>query len=96
MNAVQTFKITKEFDDLVAVNGVDLEIQKGELFSLLGPNGAGKTTTIRMLCCLLKPTSGTASVLGYDIAKEPFKVKKLIGKRTLERTTGDDGAHGKV
>jgi len=79
MNAVQTFKITKEFDDLVAVNGVDLEIQKGELFSLLGPNGAGKTTTIRMLCCLLKPTSGTASVLGYDIAKEPFKVKKLIG-----------------
>jgi len=79
MNAVQTFKITKEFDGLVAVNGIDLEIQKGELFSLLGPNGAGKTTTIRMLCCLLKPTSGTASVLGYDIAKEPFKVKKLIG-----------------
>jgi len=79
MNAVQTFKITKKFDGLVAVNGVDLEIQKGELFSLLGPNGAGKTTTIRMLCCLLKPTRGTASVLGYDIAKEPFKVKKLIG-----------------
>jgi len=79
MNAVQTFKLTKKFDGLVAVNGVDLEIQKGELFSLLGPNGAGKTTTIRMLCCLLKPTSGTASVLGYDIAKEPFKVKKLIG-----------------
>jgi len=79
MNAVQTFKITKEFDGLVAVKGIDLEIQKGELFSLLGPNGAGKTTTIRMLCCLLKPTSGTASVLGYDIAKEPFKVKKLIG-----------------
>jgi len=79
MNAVQTFKLTKEFDSLVAVNGVDLEIQKGELFSLLGPNGAGKTTTIRMLCCLLKPTSGTASILGYDIAKEPFKVKKLIG-----------------
>jgi len=79
MNAVQTFKLTKEFDGLVAVNGVDLEIKKGELFSLLGPNGAGKTTTIRMLCCLLKPTRGTASILGYDIAKEPFKVKKLIG-----------------
>jgi ABC-2 type transport system ATP-binding protein len=79
MNAVQTFKLTKEFDGLVAVNGVDLEIKKGELFSLLGPNGAGKTTTIRMLCCLLKPTKGTASILGYDIAKEPFKVKKLIG-----------------
>jgi len=79
MNAVQTFKLTKRFNGLVAVNGVDLEIKKGELFSLLGPNGAGKTTTIRMLCCLLKPTKGTASVLGYDIAKEPFKVKKLIG-----------------
>ena len=79
MNAIQTLKLTKEFDGLVAVNGVDLEIQEGELFSLLGPNGAGKTTTIRMLCCLLKPTGGTASVLGYDIAKEPFKVKKLIG-----------------
>jgi len=79
MNAVQTLKLTKEFDGLVAVNGVDLEIKKGELFSLLGPNGAGKTTTIRMLCCLLKPTKGTASVLGHDIVKAPFEVKKLIG-----------------
>ncbi len=79
MNAVQTFKLTKEFDGLVAVNGIDLEIKQGELFSLLGPNGAGKTTAIRMLCCLLKPTRGTASILGYDIAKEPFKVKEFIG-----------------
>lgn len=79
MDAVQTFKLTKEFDGLVAVNGIDLEIKKGELFSLLGPNGAGKTTTIKMLCCLLKPTRGTASILGYDIAKDPFKVKELIG-----------------
>jgi len=79
MNAVQTFKLTKKFNGLVAVNGVDLEINKGELFSLLGPNGAGKTTTIRMLCCLLKPTKGTASVLGYDVVKAPFAVKKRIG-----------------
>ena len=79
MNAVQTFKLTKEFDSLVAVNGIDLEINKGELFSLLGPNGAGKTTTIRMLCCLLKPTSGTASILGHDVVRVPFAVKKLIG-----------------
>lgn len=64
---------------MVAVAGIDLEIKKGELFSLLGPNGAGKSTTINMLCCLLKPTSGTASLLGYDIIKEPFEVKKLIG-----------------
>jgi ABC-2 type transport system ATP-binding protein len=79
MNALQTFKLTKEFDGLIAVNGVDLQINKGELFSLLGPNGAGKTTTIRMLCCLLKPTKGTASILGYDVVKTPFSVKKLIG-----------------
>jgi ABC-2 type transport system ATP-binding protein len=79
MNAVQTFKLTKEFDSLVVVNSVDLEIRKGELFSLLGPNGAGKTTTIRMLCCLLKPTRGTASILGYDVVRAPFGVKKLIG-----------------
>jgi ABC-2 type transport system ATP-binding protein len=79
MNAIQTFKLTKRFNGLVAVNGVDLEIKKGELFSLLGTNGAGKTTTIKMLCCLLKPTKGTASVLGYDVVKAPFEVKKLIG-----------------
>jgi ABC-2 type transport system ATP-binding protein len=79
MNAVQTFKLTKEFDSLLAVNGIDLEVKKGELFSLLGPNGAGKTTTIRMLCCLLKPTRGTASILGYDVVKTPFAVKNLIG-----------------
>jgi len=79
MNAVQTFKLTKQFDGLVAVDGVELEIEKGELFSLLGPNGAGKTTTIRMLCCLLQPTSGTASVLGRDVVKTPFAIKRLIG-----------------
>lgn len=79
MNAVQTFKLTKTFNGLVAVNGIELEIEKGELFSLLGPNGAGKTTTIRMLCCLLKPTSGTASILGRDVVRTPFAVKKLIG-----------------
>jgi len=77
--AVQTLKLAKHFNDLVAVDGIDLEIKKGELFSLLGPNGAGKTTTINMLCCLLKPTSGTAQVSGYDVVKEPFKVKELIG-----------------
>lgn len=79
MNAVQTFKLTKEFDGLVAVNGIDLEVKRGELFSLLGPNGAGKTTTIRMLCCLLKPTRGTASILGHDVVRTPFAVKTLIG-----------------
>ena len=79
MEAVQTFKLTKRFNNLVAVNGIDLSIGQGELFSLLGPNGAGKTTTINLLCCLLKPTEGTARIMGYDIIKEPFKVKENIG-----------------
>jgi ABC-2 type transport system ATP-binding protein len=77
--AVETFELTRRFDSLIAVNGINLAIEKGELFSLLGPNGAGKTTTINMLCCLLKPTSGTASIMGYGIINEPFKVKELIG-----------------
>ncbi len=79
MEAVQTFKLTKRFNNLVAVNGIDLSIGRGELFSLLGPNGAGKTTTINMLCCLLKPTEGTAQIMGYDIIQEAFKVKETIG-----------------
>ena len=77
--AIQTFDLTRTFGTLVAVDGIELNIKKGELFALLGPNGAGKTTTINMLCCLLKPTSGTATILGYDINKEPFKVKGIIG-----------------
>jgi ABC-2 type transport system ATP-binding protein len=79
MDAIQTFKLTRRFNSLVAVNGIDLKIEEGELFSLLGPNGAGKTTAINMLCCLLKPTEGTAQIMGYDIIKEPFKVKETIG-----------------
>jgi ABC-2 type transport system ATP-binding protein len=77
--AIQTFNLLKKFNNLKAVNNINLSIKKGELFSLLGPNGAGKTTTINMLCCLLKPTSGTATVMGYDILKEPFQIKELIG-----------------
>ena len=77
--AIQTFNLTKTFNGLVAVDGIDLNIKKGELFALLGPNGAGKTTTINMLCCLLKPTSGTAQIMGYDINRQPFKIKGIIG-----------------
>jgi ABC-2 type transport system ATP-binding protein len=62
-----------------AVDGVDLEIQQGEIFGLLGPNGAGKSTTIRMLCTLLEPTSGTATVNGYDIVKEANNVRRSLG-----------------
>lgn len=77
--AIQTFNLTKIFNGLVAVDSIDLNIERGELFALLGPNGAGKTTTINMLCCLLKPTGGTATIMGYDINQHPFKVKELIG-----------------
>ena len=77
--AIQTYQLTKIFNSLVAVDGIELNIKKGELFALLGPNGAGKTTTINMLCCLLKPTSGTATVMGYDINHQPFKIKEIIG-----------------
>ena len=71
--------LVKQFDDITAVNGLSLEIQKGEMFGFLGPNGAGKTTTISMLCGLLAPTAGSAQIAGYDIGQESKKVKELIG-----------------
>jgi ABC-2 type transport system ATP-binding protein len=63
---------------LTAVDGIDLSVAPGELFSLLGPNGAGKTTTIKMLCCLLRPTGGTATVMGHDVRQDPLAVKRVI------------------
>jgi ABC-2 type transport system ATP-binding protein len=79
MNVVETFNLTKEFNGLKAVNNVSLSIKEGEIFGLLGPNGAGKTTFISMLCTLLKPTSGTAKVNGFDIVKQQSEVRKSIG-----------------
>ncbi|MFC2026724.1 ABC transporter ATP-binding protein [Chloroflexota bacterium] len=87
--AIQTFDLRKQFGDLVAVDGINLDIKKGELFAFLGPNAAGKTTTISMLCCLLKPTSGTARIMGYDINKEPYKVKEVIGVSPQETTLSE-------
>jgi ABC-2 type transport system ATP-binding protein len=71
--------LTKRFDDITAVDGLNLEIRKGEMFGFLGPNGAGKTTTINMLSGLLKPTAGSATVAGYDVAKNGSKMKEHIG-----------------
>jgi ABC-2 type transport system ATP-binding protein len=71
--------LTKRYENLTAVDNLNLEINKKEVFGLLGPNGAGKTTVIHMLATLLKPTSGTAIVNGYDILSEPGKVRSSIG-----------------
>jgi ABC-2 type transport system ATP-binding protein len=77
--AIKTNNLTKQFGNRVAVNNLNIEIKKGEVFSLLGTNGAGKTTTIKMLCCLLQPTSGNASVMNYSIKEDPLEIKKIIG-----------------
>lgn len=79
MNAVELNDLTKRFGKFTAVNKANFYIPEGEIFGLLGPNGAGKTTTIRILCGILLPTSGTATVLNYDVARDPEEVKKRIG-----------------
>ena len=75
---IRTTKLTKNFGALRAVDTLELDIQQGEFFAFLGPNGAGKTTTIKMLTGLLKPTSGSVQVAGFDIQQEPTAAKRLI------------------
>jgi ABC-2 type transport system ATP-binding protein len=77
--AILTQDLVKRFGSFTAVDGVNLEVRRGEVFGLLGPNGAGKTTLVRMLTTLLPPTSGTAIVSGYDVARHPRRVRQLIG-----------------
>jgi daunorubicin resistance ABC transporter ATP-binding subunit len=77
--ALELNKLTKKFDDFTAVDDLSLRVKKGEIFGFLGPNGAGKSTTIRMLCTLAKPTSGSAMIAGYDLMKDPSKVREKIG-----------------
>jgi len=79
VNVIETNKLTRSFGSLTAVDQLDITVESGEIFALLGPNGAGKTTTISMLCTILKPTSGTAKVNGFDIVKEARQVRKSIG-----------------
>ncbi len=75
---IQTRSLSKSFGNLAAVTNLDLEVPQGEFFAFLGPNGAGKTTTIKMLAGLLKPTSGSAIVGGFDMQKEPEKAKSQL------------------
>jgi ABC-2 type transport system ATP-binding protein len=77
--AVQVRGLEKRFGDLVAVDGVDLDVRRGETFGFLGPNGAGKSTTISMLCTLLQPTGGFAAVAGHDVVRESDEVRRNIG-----------------
>ena len=78
-HAIETHQLTKTYGPLKAVDSLDIAVEPGEIFGLLGPNGAGKTTVISMLCTILKPTSGSATVNGFDIVKEANKVRKSIG-----------------
>ena len=75
---IKTVNLTKKYKDVIAVDGLNLEINEGELFSLLGVNGAGKTTTVKMLATLSKPTDGNAYVGGFDVDKDVYEVKKII------------------
>ena len=79
MNAIEVRSLTRRFGAFVAVNDVSFDVRAGEIFGFLGSNGAGKSTTIRMLCGLLRPTSGTATVGGIDVGKDPEAVKRRIG-----------------
>ena len=79
MQTIKTTELVKRYKNITAVDKLNLEIRRGELFSLLGVNGAGKTTTIKMLSCLTMPTDGDAVVGGYSITKESEQVKRLIG-----------------
>jgi ABC-2 type transport system ATP-binding protein len=76
---IKTTDLTRRFGSLTAVDALTLEVAKGEIFGLVGPDGAGKTTTLRLLCALMDPTSGQASVAGHDVAREPQAVKDRIG-----------------
>jgi ABC-2 type transport system ATP-binding protein len=78
-NAIEVRGLTKRFGDFTAVDGIDFDVPRGEIFGFLGPNGSGKTTTIRMLCGTIGPSSGGAIVLGHDVAGDPESVRRSIG-----------------
>ncbi|HYL40814.1 MAG TPA: ATP-binding cassette domain-containing protein [Candidatus Binatus sp.] len=92
--AIATAGLTRSFGSTEAVRGVDLAVDEGEIYGFLGPNGAGKTTVVRMLCTLLLPTSGSASVAGFDVARQPREVRLRIGA-ALQEAALDLGQTGR-
>lgn len=80
--AIDVRGMTKRFGDLIAVNGIDLQVRRGEICGFLGPNGSGKTTFIRMLCGLLRPDAGSGTCLGYDVITESESIKRQVGYMT--------------
>lgn len=87
---IETENLTKTFGNTTVVNNINLKVKKGEIFGFLGPNGSGKSTTIRMLCGILSPSSGSGKVLGFDISKEPEKIKLNIGYMTQKFSLYED------
>ena len=77
--AVELRNVTKRYNEIVAVNNINLTINTGEIFALLGPNGSGKSTTLKMLVGLVQPTAGAINVLGLDVQKDPVAVKQQVG-----------------
>ncbi len=88
--AINARGLTRRFGTLTAVDRVDLDVPRGRIYGFLGPNGSGKSTTIRMLCGLLKPTAGSARVLGFDVTAEPEEIKRRIGYMTQKFSLYED------
>lgn len=87
---ITTRELTRVFGTFTAVNKISMEVKKGEIYGFLGPNGSGKSTTIRMLCGILEPTSGSGTVLGYDLVRETEKIKRNIGYMSQKFSLYDD------
>ncbi len=89
-NSIEVRSLTRRFGRFTAVDALSFEVRRGEVFGFLGANGAGKTTAIRMLCGLLKPTSGSALVAGYDVARQAARLKRRIGYMSQKFSLYDD------
>lgn len=76
---IELHDLTRRFNGLTAVDGITFNVEEGEIFGLLGPNGAGKTTTVRILCCLIRPTAGEASIGGYEVGRDALKIREIVG-----------------